>query len=65
MYKLQNGLIVLFYGAIAAECYTLDLEQIYVENIRSISNLYTRKSLLQDPLGILTKSCNTKCRSEF
>ena len=27
--------------------------------------MYTRKALLQDPLGALIKSCNTKSRSEF
>ena len=65
MYLLQIGLIALFYGDTEVECYTLDLEQIYVQNIRSISDLYTRKVLLQDPLGVLIKSCNTKSRSEF
>ena len=36
-----------------------------VQNIRSISDLYTRKSLLQDPLGVLIKSFNKKSRYEF
>ena len=65
MYLLQNGLTVLFYGSAATKCYTSDLEQICVQNIISISDLYTRKALLQDPLGVLIKSCNTKSRSEF
>ena len=65
MYILQNGFTTLFYGAAVDECYTSDLQQIYVQNIRSISDLYTRKALLQDPLGVLIKSCNTKSRYEF
>ena len=56
MYILRNGLTTLFNGDVATECYTSDLEKIYVQNIRSISDLYTRKALLQDPLGVLTKS---------
>ena len=65
MYLLHNGLTTLFYGAAAVVCYTSDLEQICVQKIRSISYFYTRKALLQDPLGVLIKSCNTKNRSEF
>ena len=53
MYLLQNSLTTLFYGVAVAECYTLDLEHIFVQNIRSISDLYTRKALLQDLLGVL------------
>ena len=65
MYILQNGLTTLFYGAVAAEYYTSYLEQICVHKIRSISYMYTRKALLQDSLGVLTKSCNEKSRSEI
>ena len=65
MYILQNSLTTLFYGVATAECLNSDLEQIFVQKIKSISDLYTRKALLQDPLGVLIKSCNTKSRSEF
>ena len=30
-----------------------------------MSDLYTRKALLQDSLRVLIKSCNTKSRAEF
>ena len=65
MYLLQNGLTAFFIRAAVVVCYTSYLEQIFVQKIRSISDFYTRKALLQDPLGVLIKSCNTKSRSKF
>ena len=56
---------MLFLLATADVYYTLDLEQIGVQKIRSISDLYTIKALLQDPLGVLIKTCNIESRSEI
>ena len=55
MYLLKNGLTTLFNGAEVAECYTSDLEKICVQNIRPISDLYTRRAT-QIPLGVLSKT---------
>ena len=55
MYWLKDGLTVLILLVAAAVYYTPDLEQIYVQNIRSISDLYTRKAPLQVPLGFWSK----------
>lgn len=53
-----------FSGGLADVSYNSDLEQIYGQNIRSISDFETLYFSLQHLLGILTKACMNKSRSE-